>query len=235
MQVMFYSLFFVIFVKIKTIMSNFKYWTRDKLKERFGLERTIKHPILQEWLSSQAIINDFEKQSLLFGLEAMLLYVDYWNEEEVKLKFIGNLISLTQYDTRNLSAFADREFSGIVDGEEISGKPDFMVARGKQEMKAPFFFVHEYKKEVNNDTQDPAGQLLSAMLVAYEQNLTIPDLKEKPLYGAYVVGRFWFFVILQAKEYAISLAYDSTHEDQLLDIFRILKANRQLIREIWGE
>jgi hypothetical protein len=216
-------------------MSNFKNWTRDKLKERFGLERTIKHPILQEWLANIQLITDFEKQSLLFGLEAMLLYVDYWNEEEVKLKFIGNLISLTQYDTKNLSAFADRDFSGIVDGEEISGKPDFMVARGKQEMKAPFFFVHEYKKELNNDTQDPAGQLLSAMLVAYEQNLSILELKEKPIYGAYVIGRHWYFVILQAKEYAISAAYDSTQETDLLDIFRILKSNRQKIREIWGE
>jgi hypothetical protein len=219
-------------------MSNFKSWTRDALKDRFGLERTIKHPVLQEWLgreAGEAIINDFEKQSLLFSLQAMLLYVDYWNEEEVKLKFIGNLILLTQYDTRNLSAFADRSLEGTVDGEFMQGNPDFMVARGKQVVKSPFFFIHEYKKEIDNNSQDPAGQLLAAMLVAYEQNLVIPELKEKPLYGAYVVGRYWYFVILQGREYAISLSYDSTHEDQLFDIFRILKANRQKIREIWGE
>jgi hypothetical protein len=216
-------------------MSNFKNWTRDALKDRFGLERTIKHPVLQEWLSSQAIISDFEKQSLLFSLEDMLLYVDYWNEEEVKLKFIGHLISLTRYDTRNLSAFADRALEGTVDGELIQGNPDFMVGRGKQVVKSPFFFIHEYKKELDNNSPDPAGQLLAAMLVAYEHNLNIPELKEKPLYGAYVVGRYWYFVILQGREYAISLSYDSTHEDQLFDIFRILKANRQKIREIWGE
>jgi len=87
----------------------------------------------------------------------------------------------------------------------------------------------------NNNSPDPAGQLLAAMLVAYEHNLAVPELKEKPVYGAYVIGRLWYFVVLKAKEYDISLAYDATHEDQLLDIFRILKANRQQIREIWGE
>jgi hypothetical protein len=216
-------------------MSNFKSWTRDKLSDRFGLEQTFENLVLQEWLAQKTDIDAFEKESLQRIQKIMLRYVDYWNEEEVKLKFIGNLLTLINFDSKKISAFADRDFSGIVDGELLSGKPDFMVARGKQEMKAPFFFVHEYKKELDNDSQDPAGQLLAAMLLAYESNLNIPELKEKPVYGVYVIGRLWFFVILQANEYAISLAYDSTHEDQLLDIFRILKANRQKIREIWGE
>jgi hypothetical protein len=105
--------------------------------------------------------------------ENMEKYVDYWNEEEVKLKFIGNLISLVNFDTENLSAFAERELSGVVDGEELSGLPDLMVARGKQEVDSPFFFLHEYKKELDNHTPDPAGQLLVAMLLAYEKNKEI--------------------------------------------------------------
>jgi hypothetical protein len=73
------------------------------------------------------------------------------------------------------------------------------------------------------------------MLVAYEHNLAVPELKEKPIYGAYVIGRHWYFVILQGREYAISDSYVATRETDLYDIFRILKANRQQIREIWGE
>jgi hypothetical protein len=216
-------------------MSNFKDWNRDKLRARFGLRRKINHPILLEWLQSDAPIDDYEKITLLRWQEKLLLYVDFWNEEEVKLKFIGNLISLTDYDTENLSAFADRYLEGEVDGEMISGKPDFMVAEGKQEVKSPFFFIHEYKKELDNDSPDPAAQLLAAMLVAYEHNLNISALNHQPLYGAYVVGRYWYFVILQGREYAISDSYTATQEDDLLDIFRILKANRRQIREIWGE
>lgn len=216
-------------------MSNFKSWTRDKLRKRFGLQRAIDHPVLLEWLQAEAAIEEEEKKILLRWIKKMLLYVDYWNEEEVKLKFIGNIITLTDYDTENLSSFADRYLEGTVDGELLCGNPDFIVATGKQEVEAPFFFLHEYKKEINNDTPDPAGQLLAAMLVAYEQNLQVATLKEKPIYGAYVIGRHWYFVILQAKQYAISNSYTATHEDELLDIFRIMKANRNQIRETFGE
>ncbi len=155
--------------------------------------------------------------------------------EEVKLKFIGNLISLVDFDTENLSAFAERELSGTVDGEELSGFPDLMVARGKQEVDAPFFFLHEYKKELDNNSPDPAGQCLAAMLLAYEKNRDVPQMAEQPIYGTYVVGRQWFFVVLKDREYGISDSYASTHKDELLDILRIMKAARQKIREIWGE
>ncbi len=216
-------------------MSNFKQWTRDKLWDKFGLEQTFDHPVLQDWLAMQAEIDDFERQTLSRLQQNLLRYVDYWNEEEVKIKFIGNLLTLVNFDGKRISAFADREFGGVVDEVELTGKPDFIVARGKQEMKSPFFFLHEYKKELDNDSPDPAGQLLAAMLVAYTHNLEVEQLKEKPVYGAYVVGRSWYFVVLKAREYCISLAHDATHKDQLIEILRILKANRQMIREIWGE
>lgn len=221
--------------KTKKIMSNFKYWTRDKLRERFGLKKVKNNLILTEWLEKKVELTDFEITYLQFLQNNLKEYVDYWNEEEVKLKFIGHLITLVQFDTENLSAFAERELSGTVDGEELSGLPDLMVARGKQEVHNPFFFLHEYKKELDNNSPDPAGQLLSAMLLAYEKNKDEAQMAEKPIYGTYVVGRQWFFVVLKDREYGISDSYASTHEDELLDILRMMKAARQKIREIWGE
>lgn len=214
-------------------MSTFSYWTRDLLRERFGLKRIYDHDILLEWLEKSVEIDDYEKTTLMRWRKTLLKYVDYWNEEEVKLKFIGNIISLIDYDTDSISAFADRYLEGVVDGETLSGKPDFVVAKGKQEIKAPFFFLHEYKKELNNDSPDPAGQCLAAMLVAYQYNLQVPELKEKPIYGAYVIGRNWFFMILEGRNYAISDAYVATHTDDLLDIYKIMKASRNRIREIY--
>ena len=221
-------------------MSSFKNWTRDKLNERFGLKRKYDQDNLLEWLQTKIEIDATEMTILLRLNKKMRKYIDYWNEEEVKLKFIGHIITLADYDTDSLSAFANRYFEGVVDGELLSGTPDFMVARGKQEIKSPFFFLHEYKKEAPYPPQgeiaeDPLGQLLAAMLLAYEHNLQVPELSQKPVYGAYVVGRQWFFVILQDREYSISDSYSSTHEDELLDIFRIMKASREKIREIWGE
>jgi hypothetical protein len=218
-------------------MSNFKDWTRDKLKKRFGLKRVYEHQALQEWNEecSAIEIDSYEQQTLDRLLQDLVRYVDYWNEDEVKLKFIGSIIMLTRFDTDELSGFSQREISGIVDGEELKGIPDFMVAHGKQEIDAPFFFLHEYKKELDNNSPDPAAQCLAAMLLAYEQNLAVPEMAGKPIRGTYVIGRQWFFVILQEKEYAISLAHDATHADEIIEILRYMKASKKKINEIWGQ
>jgi hypothetical protein len=215
-------------------MSTFKSWTREKLYERFGLKRVYDSPILWEWLNTETPIEDRIKVNLMEMRQRMIRYVDYWNEEEVKLKFIGNIISSIDYDTDEISAFSERAISGIVDGEELNGEPDLIVARGKQEVKTPFFFLHEYKKELDNNSPDPAGQCLAAMLLAYEQNLNTPKMAQKPIMGAYIVGRNWFFMTLQGREYCISDAYVSTHEDDLLSIYRIMKASKERIEVIWN-
>ena len=45
---------------------------------------------------------------------------------------------------------------------------------------------------------------------------------DMPIHGCYVVGRFWFFVILDENKYSVSLAYDATKIDELKEIFAIL-------------
>lgn len=216
-------------------MSNFREWNREKLREKFGLKRVYESKELTEWLSTPIPLESEDKNTLLRFHSKLIKFVDFWNEEELKIKFIAHVIALIDFDTETLSAFAERELSGTVDGEFLSGKPDIMVARGKQEVKTPFFFLHEYKKELDNNTPDPAGQCLVAMFLAYEKNKEVPQMKEKPIYGVYIIGRNWFFVVLKDKEYAISLAYDATHENKLFDILRILKAQQKQIKEIWGE
>lgn len=53
----------------------------------------------------------------------------------------------------------------------------------------------------------------------------------KPIYGAYVVGRHWFFLALHGHEYALSLAHDATKEHDLLHIFRMLKYIKQIVEQ----
>ena len=204
-------------------MSNFRTWTRQRLNKRFGLKQVSQHPILQAWLNTPFELNDFEKMSANYLREILVERVDFWNEEELKLKFIGSIISLVNFETAYFSAFADRYLGAVVDGEELSGEPDIMVARGTQEPETPYFCLHEYKKEIDNDSPDPAGQCLASMLAAQELNQNA-----FPIYGTYVIGRNWFFMILKDKEYSISNNYASTHEDELLDILRILKVSKEI-------
>jgi|GEM_PF-2976150 len=53
----------------------------------------------------------------------------------------------------------------------------------------------------------------------------------RPMYGAYVVGPTWYFVVLQGKSYCMSDAYVSTKESDLKEILRLLKAQKLMINE----
>ncbi|MEM6299212.1 MAG: hypothetical protein AAF740_11055, partial [Bacteroidota bacterium] len=90
---------------------------------------------------------------------------------------------------------------------------------GRQKPIKPYFFIHEYKQE-RKGTADPKGQLLAELLAAQENNT-----HQFPMYGCYVVGRNWFFMILNGKEYAVSDAFISSQKDiyQIIAILRQIK------------
>lgn len=109
--------------------------------------------------------------------------------------------------------------------KELSGTIDFLVAEGKQNPKQSYFFIKEYKRERHN-SKDLLGQLLTEMVAAQFLNQ-----QSHPLYGAYIVGRYWYFVVLDDKTYAESLSYDAT-KDEIFDIFNILQNTKTLIDEM---
>jgi hypothetical protein len=80
-------------------------------------------------------------------------------------------------------------------------------------------------QEESGRKDDPAAQVLSAMLLADRLNED-----DEPVFGAYVLGRFWFFLVLEGRDYAISQDYSTSHND-IFDALRILKNLDQLIRE----
>ena len=111
-----------------------------------------------------------------------------------------------------------------IDGKTVSGEVDLMVAGGAFEPKAPYFCLHEYKKEKGVDN-DPLGQLLIAMMTAQAINK-----EELPVYGAYIFGRNWFFLTLIDKQYCISNEYVATRSD-IFDILKIMKKLKIIIQE----
>jgi hypothetical protein len=64
---------------------------------------------------------------------------------------------------------------------------------------------------------------LAAMMLGQLENGT-----DDPVFGCYVVGRFWFFMVLKGKDYAISREFSAANED-IFDILKILKALRSKI------
>ena len=203
-------------------MLSFRECTLIKLDKTFGLTQIDESPILQDWLDGKIEISDFERQSLMMYQKTLIRYVDNWNEAELTQNFIAPVFTLVNFSSKIFSLFAQRKFGGVVDGIEMGGKPDGIIAKGFREPEKTYFCFQEYKKE-RDPKGDPAGQALAAMLVAQEINE-----HRHPIYGCYVQGRDWSFMVLHDKEYCISRPYVAVHDD-IVEIFRILKVLKQII------
>jgi hypothetical protein len=204
---------------------NFKDCTLEQLDETFDLEQIDDCQILQVWLSEELEISDLERQVIVMFQKTLKSHVHDWNETELIQHFIGPIFSLVNFSSKKFSLFAERSFSGTINGIEMSGKPDGIIASGFRKPKNPYFCFQEYKKEKDPEG-DPAAQALAAMLVAQEINE-----HKHPIYGCYVRSQFWFFIVLQEAKYCISHPYTASRDD-IFDIFRILKVLKRIVADM---
>jgi len=210
------------------MMKSFRNWTRQEIADKFGLDVKNSCQKLDSWLKVNGNIPK-ETEIELKRLQSKLKEnVDTWNEQELIIKFIALLIDKVDYDSANFKSFANRRLKGEIDGEEIAGEVDLMIASGKFEPKEPYFCLHEYKKEKGVDN-DPLGQLIIAMMTAQALNNN-----QHPIYGAYVMGRNWFFLTLEEREYCISDEFVATRED-IFTIYEILQNLKSIIQEMMEE
>lgn len=206
-------------------MRNFKEWSLAALDKTFGLKQIRTMPALKEWIDGEADFSDFDRQTLIKLQENLLINVHDWNERELAYNFIGPVMAFVTFTTESFNFFAERMLAGTVDGIEMGGRPDGMIASGFREPETPYFCFQEYKKETDPEG-DPAAQALAAMLVAQELNQ-----HRHPVYGCYIKGSFWYFMTLQERNYCISEPFVATRDD-VFDIFRILKVLKQIIQRI---
>jgi len=195
------------------------------LEKLFGLDALDECPALQAWLEGKADISDWERESLAYFQKILQHNVLSWNEIELIQNFIGPIFTLVNFSGKHCNYFAERELRGIVGEVTLYGNPDGMIASGSREPETPYFCFQEYKKHLD-PKGDPAGQALAAMLVAQESNE-----HRRPLYGCYVVGDIWRFMLLQERAYCVSAAYSATSGEGVFDIFRILKALKRVVFE----
>ena len=197
--------------------------SQQKMYKIFGLRKADQLEALDHWLTTLPALTEKEKIVAEVYQTRLLENIDIWNEQELSLGFIGPILNLVQFKIPyRLNLFAQRPISNTIDGYELIGKPDGLLASGFQEPEIPYFSFHEYKKEIDS-SGDPAGQNLAAMLIGQSYN---DD--QHPIYGCYVVGRNWFFMVLQGKQYAISKTY-SADSKEILEIVKILKALRNIL------
>ena len=198
----------------------------DLLIGVYELKTIFQSKFLDNWLSAKFELDEFqikwiEKLSKNYEREG-----DSWNEEELKVRFIALILEIVNIDEDGkIKTFLERNLSTEIGDYLISVNVDLMFAGqiGRNTPNHPYFFLQELKKG-KKSTNDPEGQMLAAMLVSQKLNND-----DKPIYGAYQVGRNWIFTILENKNYHISEQYDVAKPEKLTEIIYILKRIKDLV------
>ena len=199
--------------------SNFKEWNLDKIEEAFGLKQVWQSEILDELINHPYQLDEMERNFVTKLQRHFSFGGDDWNEVELENKFISPMIVLSEIADEKCSYFLERKLSTTIDEYELLGKVDGMIATGFRSPKKPYFCLNEYKRGTDPDG-DPKGQALIAMLVAQRLNDN-----QAPIFGCFVIGRIWQFMILEGNQYTISRDF-SCVDNEVFDIFRILKGLR---------
>ncbi len=200
-------------------MKSFEQWSYEEVEDSFGIKRVQQHPLLLSWLDLPDPLSEVEQQRLIELRNDLNLYFDQWNEWELEMFFITHLIRLAQYYQPEYRPFFERKLKAKIKDIEVGGVVDFLLAKGKQKPKQPYFCLHEYKwsRRSNND---PIGQLLIAMVCVQAKN----NNPQQPIYGVIVEGKLWYFMTLLGQEYSMAEPYNASRDD----IFTILKALKKV-------
>jgi len=190
-------------------MKTFKHWRKQELVDTFGLRQKQQCDDLDDWLNSDEDIPADIKPDLTRLQQKLHENVDHWNGQELIYQFFAPFVHKVDYKSDLYRVFSNRKLSGEIDGYLVSTKIDWMLASGEYEPKAPYFCLHEYKKDKGADS-DPLGQLIIAMAVAQAINDNT----------------------IKNHEYCVSNAYDATRDDDIFTIFKILKKLKGIIEEM---
>lgn len=202
---------------------NFREWDLDKLELAFDLQQIWESELLTQWENGKVEIDEFETKTLRNLQKSLIRGGRAWNEVELENKFISPMIMTADIDDEQIGYFLERPLSGIIGDYELSGIVDGVIATGIRNPHLPYFCFHEYKRSLENQGT-PDGQVLAAMLVAREKNNN-----KLPIYGLFVVGLMWNFMVLNNNQYCISKSYNAD-DDEIFTIFKMLKTLKKIIK-----
>jgi hypothetical protein len=199
----------------------------DTLLVEFKLKQLEETKALSNWIEPGEIkLDDFAEQVLAKIEPRLSLEIDGWFEEELKMKLLSPIFILSELqEPEKIGVFFERPITAEFEQGKISVITDCMVSSvyGFTTPETPYFFMQEFKKS-KGDKQDPEGQMLAAMIAAQHLNNN-----GKVMYGSYVIGRDWFFAILDGKNYSRSESFRLTQPKELRQVILTLRKLKQII------
>jgi hypothetical protein len=199
----------------------------DYLIAEFNLNLDEHSHKLYDWIQKEIEKLDELSEAVLAKVEPTLsLEIGSWLEEELKMSLLSVIFLLSDIKERQkIGLFFERPITAELEQGKISVITDCMISSvyGFASPKTPYFFMQEFKKS-KGDKQDPEGQMLAAMIAAQHLNNN-----GKVMYGSYVVGAFWYFTVLDGKNYARNKAFQLTEPKELRQVILTLRKLKQII------
>lgn len=197
----------------------------SQLAAYFGIIRQKNCEVLEKWLAAFGTLTPLQQTLFETLCQELKEDGDYWNEEELKIQFIGLLFRIADINVKDkVKVFYERPLSAVIKNIALNVVVDCLVAKPMEfhTPQAPYFFLQEFKKG-KGEKKDPEAQMLSAMLIAQEKNTN-----NSPIYGGFLVGSIWVFATLCNTYYCTSRKYDAANPKDLEQIIYILRYLKDL-------
>ncbi|TAE68349.1 MAG: hypothetical protein EAZ85_14195, partial [Bacteroidetes bacterium] len=200
---------------------NFSTIKYADLEDLVVLNPILNYAKFDEWFGYDYVLSDEEIKFFEKLIIKHSLYLSSYMEEDLKMKFLAPIFWQVDFMTNKFHDWYDASLSGTINGVEVKGFTDIMIASGTETPRKPYFFIQEFKPSIPD--KDPRIQLLAELLVTIEKN------KTTIMRGGYIIGRNWHFVILEKIgenefQYFVSKSFDSLDLEDLTQIYIILQA-----------
>ena len=92
-------------VKGKNGWKSFEKWLQQEVEETFGIVQQAKSSDLDELVSNLPPLSEIEKMAAKDLSSDLMAFVNKWNEEDLKMYFISQLILLSKLKQKPIEVF----------------------------------------------------------------------------------------------------------------------------------
>ena len=203
-----------------------------KLKKLVDIELNYDNSIFDSWLNNNIKLNNEVEIFLEKLLKEEGRFIKSYNEEDLKMYFISQILNHINFKMikQKVRFYCEEKLTYEAKNFIFNGKSDFFIARGLEIPEKPYFFIQEFKQKDKNGYPEP--QLLAELISAVELN------SWRIIKGAYIVGNYWTFVILEKLginkyQYFTSEDFNSAKIDDLKSIYKnLLFIKKEVIRMV---
>ncbi|MEN0050353.1 MAG: hypothetical protein AAF806_25035 [Bacteroidota bacterium] len=198
--------------------------TVGQLKKVASIKEYADVDKFKDWFSFDYELSESESIFLSELIDKYETYLRFYSEEELKAKFIIPILNKIDFYFGIHKDWYERSISAVINGCQIGGMVDYMVADGFKEPESPYFFIQEFSPSLSRS--NPHDQLLAELMVALHLN------NSHEIKGAYIIGQLWTFAILKkdsegAYHYWISPAFSAGKLEDLKAIYCYLQAVKE--------